>query len=109
MFLVSRIKPLICLGFLACLLISIPLHPQKHRLRNQASGAGEFKIIYSNAVKDKDTIFATGNVEVHYKDIIVFADKAQVNTKTKDVYAEGNVSIQTPRRSCLRREDLFKP
>ncbi len=96
MSLVSRIKPFLCLGFLACLLIGLPLFPQRHRPKKQVPEPGEFKIIYNNAVKDKDTVFATGNVEVHYKDITVFADKAQVNTKTKDVYAEGNVSVQTP-------------
>jgi LPS-assembly protein len=46
--------------------------------------------------KTEDRIIAFEDVEVHYKDIIVFADRAQVDVKTKDVFAEGHVSIQLP-------------
>ncbi len=41
-------------------------------------------------------VFATGNVEIHYKDVKLFADSAELNTETKDVYAVGNVLIQLP-------------
>ncbi len=41
-------------------------------------------------------VFATGNVEIHYKVVKLFADSAELNTETKDVYAEGNVLIQLP-------------
>ena len=41
-------------------------------------------------------VFATGDVEIHYKDVKLFADSAELNTETKDVYAEGNVLIQLP-------------
>jgi len=46
--------------------------------------------------KIKELIFATGNVEILYKDIKLFADRAEINTDTKDVYAAGNVVIQMP-------------
>jgi len=46
--------------------------------------------------KTKDRIFAQGDVEVHYKDLKLFADQVEVNTETKDVNAVGNVVIQSP-------------
>lgn len=39
-------------------------------------------------------VFAEGNVEIHYKDTTLFADRAEINTETKNVYAEGNVLVQ---------------
>jgi lipopolysaccharide assembly outer membrane protein LptD (OstA) len=41
-------------------------------------------------------IIATGNVEIEYKTIKLFADKIELDTETKDVFAEGHVVIQTP-------------
>ena len=54
--------------------------------------------------KTDDRILATGNVEVHYKNIKLFADRIELNTETKDVYAEGNVSIHFPEEviNCVR-------
>jgi LPS-assembly protein len=46
--------------------------------------------------KTKDRIFAQGDVEVHYKELKLFADEVEVNTETKDVHAVGNVVIQSP-------------
>jgi LPS-assembly protein len=46
--------------------------------------------------KTKERIFAQGDVEVHYKDLRLFADELEVNTETKDVRAVGNVVIQSP-------------
>lgn len=46
--------------------------------------------------KTKDRIFAQGDVELHYKDLKLFADQVEVNTETKDVSAVGNVVIQSP-------------
>jgi LPS-assembly protein len=55
---------------------------------------------------EKDRIFASGNVEVHYKDIKVFADQLEVNTQTRDVFASGNVTIQLP-REVVTAERIF--
>ncbi len=51
-------------------------------------------------------IFATGDVEVHYKNLKVFADQVEINTETKDVFAKGNVVIQLP-TEVVRCESLF--
>jgi LPS-assembly protein len=46
--------------------------------------------------KTKDRIFAQGDVEIHYKDLKLFADQVDVNTESKDVVASGNVVIHSP-------------
>jgi len=46
--------------------------------------------------KIKEIIIARGNVEIHYKNIKLFADWAELNTKTRDVHAVGNVVMQLP-------------
>lgn len=55
---------------------------------------------------EKDRIFASGNVEVRYKDIKIFADQLEVNTETKDVFATGNVTVQVP-KEVVTAEKVF--
>jgi lipopolysaccharide assembly outer membrane protein LptD (OstA) len=66
-------------------------------LSQQAGSSSEpITIIANYKEKIKEMVFATGNVEIHYKDVKLFADSAELNTETKDVYAVGNVLIQMP-------------
>jgi LPS-assembly protein len=44
----------------------------------------------------EDRIIAKGRVDVHYKNIILYADFIELDTKTKDVLAEGHVTLQLP-------------
>ena len=60
------------------------------------SSSEQITIIANYKEKIKEMVFATGNVEIHYKDVKLFADSAELNTETKDVYAVGNVLIQMP-------------
>jgi len=53
-------------------------------------------VIANYKEKFKEMVFATGNVEVHYKDITLLADRVEINTETKDVFAQGNVSLLMP-------------
>lgn len=55
---------------------------------------------------EKNRVFASGSVEVRYKDIKVFADELEVNTETKDVIATGNVTVQLP-REVISAEKVF--
>lgn len=41
-------------------------------------------------------IFAVGNVEIQYKNVLLYADRVELNTETKDVFAEGEVVIKMP-------------
>jgi len=62
----------------------------------ETSAEDEIIVIAGYKEKVKEEIFAMTNVEVHYKkmNMSVFADKVQVNIKTKDIHAVGNVTIR---------------
>ncbi len=55
-----------------------------------------FRVIANYKEQLENRIIATGNVEVHYKTITLFADRVELDTETKDVFAEGHVVVQTP-------------
>lgn len=57
---------------------------------------GELEIKAGLQQQEGDRFFGSGTVEVRYRNLILFADRAEVNTKTKDVVAEGNVTLQIP-------------
>ncbi len=54
------------------------------------------RVIARRYERDKDRIFASGEVEVRYKNIRLFADRVEINTANKDVLAEGNVVLHLP-------------
>lgn len=55
----------------------------------------EVRIVARTQEHTRDRIFAAGDVEVHYRDLRLFADRVEYNTATKDVLAEGNVVVQS--------------
>ena len=64
--------------------------------------------IYANYKERLDEIILlTGNVEIQYNDIKLFADWAELNTETKDVHARGNVLIQLPEEFASADEIHF--
>ncbi|UCE41967.1 MAG: LPS-assembly protein LptD [Candidatus Aminicenantes bacterium] len=67
----------------------------------------EITIIARFWEKKGDLISATGNVEVHYKDITLLADGAEVDIETKDVFAWGNVTIRSPEENVSCEEMRF--
>jgi len=73
----------------------------------QESSPTDVKIIANYWERIKDRIIATGNVEIHYKNIIVLADWVDLNTETKDIYAEGNVSLKLPEEELSCEEMSF--
>ncbi len=60
-----------------------------------AAAAAEVRILARNQEQTKDRVFASGDVEVHYREFRLFADRVEYNIATKDVLAEGNVVAQT--------------
>ena len=44
----------------------------------------------------KNRIVATGNVEVRYMNVVLFADRIELDTETREVFAEGSVFFQLP-------------
>jgi LPS-assembly protein len=67
----------------------------------------EITIIAHYWEKKGDLISATGDVEVHYQNITLLADGAEVDVETKDVYAWGNVTIRSPEEVISCEEIRF--
>ncbi len=67
----------------------------------------EIKIIARFWEKKGDLISATGNVEVHYKNVTIFADGAELDIETKEMYAWGNVTIRSPEENVSCEEARF--
>jgi LPS-assembly protein len=61
-----------------------------------AAEEAAFRVIANYKEQLENRIIATGNVEIHYKTVKLFADRVELDTETKDVFAEGHVVIQTP-------------
>jgi len=75
--------------------------------RQEALSFPEMVIVARFKEKTKDRIYATGEVEVRYKDISLFADGIEVFLETKDVRAWGNVTLQLPDEVLNCEEVLF--
>ena len=56
----------------------------------------EVTVLARNYEYREKRVFASGEVEIHYKNIKLLADEVEVNTETKDVFARGNVVIVLP-------------
>lgn len=74
-----------------------PPQGQAPRSRTESEGPeAPISVLARTWEKTQDRIFAQGEVEVHYKNLKLFADQVEVNTETKDVLASGNVVIHSP-------------
>jgi lipopolysaccharide assembly outer membrane protein LptD (OstA) len=81
--------------------------PQAAAPQPQAEASPDEIIVYArNQEKTKDRIFLAGDVEVRYKDLRLFADRVEIDPKTKDCVATGNVTIQLPGES-VNAEKIF--
>ncbi|MBN1222901.1 MAG: LPS-assembly protein LptD [Candidatus Aminicenantes bacterium] len=56
----------------------------------------ELTVIANHKERLEGRLLASGDVEIHYKDFKLFADRVEVDVETKDVFAEGNVVVQFP-------------
>ena len=59
------------------------------------AGAQELRLLYKYAERTKGHIIASGNVEIHYGSLVLFADTIDLETDTKDVRADGHVVLQS--------------
>jgi len=57
---------------------------------------GELTVYAWTLDKSEDRIVASGEVELYYKQIKLFADRVEIETKTKDALATGHVSLELP-------------
>jgi lipopolysaccharide assembly outer membrane protein LptD (OstA) len=99
-FCLSRLKrPRLLAGLcLAGLALAAALHAQTPAAPPavaSSSAAAEVRILARTQEQTKDRIFASGDVEVHYREFRLFADRVEYDIATKDVLAEGNVVAQS--------------
>jgi LPS-assembly protein len=73
---------------------------------SSASLASEFRIVARNKDLKGDRIYASGAVEIHYRQVMLFAESVEIDLRSKDVVAEGNVVIQA-RDEITRGERVF--
>jgi LPS-assembly protein len=71
---------------------SDPAQAADHQEKDEVS----FRVIANYKEQLENRIIASGNVEIHYKAIKLFADRIELDTETKDIFAEGHVVIQSP-------------
>jgi LPS-assembly protein len=58
-------------------------------------GKPEIRIVARSQERDGDRVYALGDVEVRYGELLLFADRIECDLETKDVTAEGNVVVQS--------------
>src|SRR5512137_528039 len=76
-------------------LVSQTPAPPKPAAERVAGSPAEVRILAKSQERVGDRVFAVGEVEIHYGDILLFADRVEYDTATKDVFAEGNVVAQS--------------
>lgn len=67
----------------------------------------EVRILARRQEQTKDRVFASGDVEVRYREFRLFADRVEYNIATKDVLAEGNVVVQSEGEVIRAERALF--
>jgi len=104
-----RLLAWLCLAGLALPAALAPQTPAPKALGSQAGSGGpaEVKILARNQEKTKDRVFASGDVEIHYREFRLFADRVEYNIETKDVLAEGNVVAQSGGEVIRAEKVLF--
>jgi lipopolysaccharide assembly outer membrane protein LptD (OstA) len=70
------------------------------------SPQAEVRLVARNKEITKNRIYASGDVEIQYKDLLLLADRVEFDPATKDVFAEGNVVIQV-RNEVTRGERVI--
>jgi LPS-assembly protein len=81
--------------------------PSKPAVRPAAPEApAEVKILARNQERAGDRVYASGDVEIHYGELRLFADRIEYDLETKDVRAEGNVVVQSG-GEVIRAERAF--
>ncbi len=76
------------------------------RLAAQTGAPPAVRILARTQERTANRIFASGDVEVRYGEILLFADRVEYDPETKDCRAEGNVVVQSG-REVLRGERLL--
>ena len=70
-----------------------PVQAPAAKTKQMATQEGGFYLVSERWSRDGDRILADGNVELHYKNIILYADHLEADSRTKDVLAVGKVTL----------------
>jgi len=65
------------------------------------------KILAQKWEREGNILYFSGNVELHYEDIIIYADYIEYNEETQEIIANGNVSIHMPNQVISGKEIIF--
>ena len=68
---------------------------------------GDLTIQAWSLEKAEDRVVASGEVELSYKEIKLYCDHIEANTKTKDVLATGHVTLQFPEETISLEKITF--
>ncbi len=69
--------------------------PASPAAQTEAGRPSEVRIVARTQERTRDRVFAAGDVEISYGDVLLFADRVEYDPGTKDVLAEGNVVAQS--------------
>lgn len=69
--------------------------------------AGQLEIDAQYKERNGDMVLASGNVQIYYKQIKLFADYVELNLETKDALARGNVVLHMPDEVLSMQEVSF--
>lgn len=103
----SRLLARLCLAGLALAAALRAQNPAAQPAGAPSGAAAEVRILARTQEQTKDRVFASGDVEVHYREFRLFADRVEYNIATKDVLAEGNVVAQSEGEVIRAERVLF--
>jgi lipopolysaccharide assembly outer membrane protein LptD (OstA) len=65
------------------------------------------KIVAQKWERQGNILYFSGDVEVYYQDIIIYADYIEYNEETEEIIASGNVSIHMPNQVINGKQVIF--
>jgi len=76
--------------------VPLPMPQAATAAPQTAAASPEFILKADFQEQIENRIVASGNVEIHYRELTLYADRIEFDTKTKDVLAVGHVSLVRP-------------
>ncbi len=80
--------------------------PPKPTAQAAPEAPPEVRILARSQERIAGRVYAVGDVEIHYGELLLFADRVEYDLETKDVMAEGNVVAQSA-GEVIRAERVF--
>ncbi len=80
------------------ILIAIPAWPDSARAEEEEVF---FQSDYQQEIQDEDVLLLQGNVEVHFRDVIIYADEVRLNDRKHEFFGVGNVRLVTTDRDIF--------